>query len=160
MSAEGAVDERCFWPYMLQAAVLKRPWWHTSSVIIHMLLICSSQLPLLTNVTVKKCVPFLGVRSNSSWAVSEDWRSVAAAADEETEPFGGLYDWLPKFCLFSFALASSLSKAAVSHCSTVDTNSLQNWQREGIRHQDDTRVETSIEMCQWIQSSTEATKLF
>lgn len=78
-----------------------------------------------------KSVPFLCVKSDSSWAVSEDWGGGvaacdAAAADEEAELFGGLYDWLPKFCLFSFAFASSLSKAAVSHCSTVDTNSLQN----------------------------------
>lgn len=105
------------------------------------------------SVSVKgklKRVPFFGVESDSSWAVSEDWRSVAAvcdvaAADEETELFGGLYDWLPKFCLFSFAFASSLSKAAVSHRSTVDTNSLQNWQREENRHEDDgTWSETSI----------------
>lgn len=109
------------------------------------------------SVTVKekiKFVPFLGVESDSSWAVSEDWRSIAAvcdaaAADEETELFGGLYDWLPKFCLFSFAFASSLSKAAVSHRSTVATNSLQNWQQEENRHGDDkTWLETSITMCQ------------
>lgn len=112
---------------------------------------------LLMSVPVKekiKCVPVLGVESDSSWAVSEDWRSVAAvcdvaAADEETELFGGLYDWLPKFCLFSFAFASSLTKAAVSHRSTVDTNSLQNWQEKENGHQDDdTWLETSITTCQ------------
>lgn len=99
----------------------------------------------LISITVKdkiKCVPFLGVESVSSWDVSETWTSIAtvcgvAAADEEAELFGGLYDWLPKFCLFSFAFASSLSKAAVSHRSTVDTKSLQNWQQEENGHEDD-----------------------
>lgn len=85
----------------------------------------SCRVLLFTGVAVKgkiKRVPFLGVESDSSWAVSAD----VAAADEESELFGGLNDRLPKFCLFSFAFASSLSKAAVSHRSTVDTNSLQN----------------------------------
>lgn len=92
-----------------------------------MLLICVYLAPC----AVVARAPFVGVKCDSSWAVSEDGRSVAAvcdvaAADEEAGPLGGLYAWLPKFCLFSFAFASSLSKAAVSHRSTVDTNSLQN----------------------------------
>lgn len=66
--------------------------------------------------------PFFGV-------VSESARWVAGDADD-TELFGGLYDWLPKFSLFSLASASSLSKAAVWHCSTVDANNLQNWQQQ------------------------------
>lgn len=103
----------------------------------------------------KAHVPFLGVEPDSSWAVSEDWRS-DAAADEGSELFGGLYDWLPKFCLFSFAFASSLSNAAASHRSTVDANSLQNWQQEENRHEDDdTCSDTSITMCQELQVSTD-----
>lgn len=83
---------------------------------------------------MSQVVPFLKGASESAWGVSGVRRTVAAACDaaacdaaaDDNELFGGLYDWLPKFCLFSLALDSSLSKTAVSHCSTVDTNNLQN----------------------------------
>lgn len=91
-------------------------------------------------------VPFLSVVSDSARVVSGGWgrdaAGCAAAADaDDTELFGGLYDWLPKFCLFSLALASSLSKTAIWHCSTVDTSNLQNWQQKdtgskGMIHED------------------------
>lgn len=84
-------------------------------------------------------VPFLSVVSDSARAVSGGWGWVAVWAADDTEGFGGLYDWLPKFCLFSLASASSLSKAAIWHCSTVDTSNLQNWQQKetsskGVTH--------------------------
>lgn len=72
---------------------------------------------------------FRGVASESA-GISEVWSAGAAAvcivAAVGAELFGGTYDWLPKFCLFSLALDWSLSKTAASHCSTVDTNNLQN----------------------------------
>ena len=88
---------------------------------------------MLHNSGSPHVVPFLSAVSDSARAVSGGWGWVAAwAADDadDTEGFGGLYDWLPKFCLFSLASASSLSKAAIWHCSTVDTSNLQNWQQK------------------------------
>lgn len=70
---------------------------------------------------------FRSVASESA-GISEGWSEGAAVVCTvaAAELFGGMYDWLPKFCLFSLALDSSLSKTAASHCSTVDTNNLQN----------------------------------
>lgn len=76
-----------------------------------------------------KPAPFFDAVSESARWVAATFVAAADGADD-TELFGGLYDWLPKFSLFSLASASSLSKAAVWHCSTVDTNNLQNWQQQ------------------------------
>lgn len=62
-------------------------------------------------------LPFLSVEPDSA-----GW----AASTVDADALGGLHDWLPKFCLFSLASPSSFSKAAVWHCSTVETNTLQN----------------------------------
>lgn len=90
---------------------------------------------MLDSSWMSRVLPFLSVVSESVLGVSGGWGRVAAAcdaaaADDDAELFGGLYDWLPKFCLFSLALASSLSKRAIWHRSTVDTSNLQNWQQQ------------------------------
>lgn len=83
-----------------------------------------------TNDDYLEKLPAAAFRSvvSESAGISEGCSEGAAVvcAVAAAELLGGLYDWLPKFCLFSLALDSSLSKTAASHRSTVDTNNLQN----------------------------------
>lgn len=66
-----------------------------TQVIKHVVTCCESAQRCVSAVV--DCVPLVGVECDSSWAVSEDGRRVAAVCDvaaaeaeEETEPFGGL----------------------------------------------------------------------